>query len=53
MVHETLEFKVCQVPEASVAYLDKHSTLAPVMVSVVGSIPSGGRQLFSEIVLTS
>ena len=24
------------------AYLDKHSTFGPVMVSVVSSIPSGG-----------
>ena len=29
----------------SVAYLDKHSTLDPVMVSVVGSIPTGGNFL--------
>ena len=29
----------------SVAYLDKHSTLNPVMVSVVGSIPTGGNFL--------
>ena len=47
-----LQFKVCQVAQASVAYLDKHSTLDPVtvssvMVSVVSSIPSGGRQLFA------
>ena len=31
----------CQVAHVSVAYLDKHSTLDPVMVSVVGSIPTG------------
>ena len=31
------------------AYLDKHSTLDLVMVSVVSSIPGGGRQLFAEI----
>ena len=31
------------------AYLDKHSTLDLVMVSVVSSIPSGGRQFFAEI----
>ena len=30
------------------AYLDKHSTLDPVMVSVVSSIPSGKRQLFAK-----
>ena len=42
-------FKVCQVAQAAVAYLDKHSTLDPVIVSVVSSIPSGGRQLFAEI----
>ena len=29
----------------SVAYLDKHSTLDPVMVSVVGSDPTGGNFL--------
>ena len=34
-----LQFKVCQVAHASLAYLDKHSTLDPVMVSVVSSIP--------------
>ena len=34
-----LQFKVCQVANASVAYLDKHSTLDIVMVSVVSSIP--------------
>ena len=27
------------------AYLDKHSTLDPVMVSVVSSIPTGGKFL--------
>ena len=48
-----LQFKVCQVAEAFVAYLDKHSTLDPVIVSVVSSIPSGGRQLFAESFLTS
>ena len=40
-----LQFKVCQVADASVAYLDKHSTLDPVMVSVVSSIPTGGNLL--------
>ena len=40
-----LQFKVCQVAHASVAYLDKHSTLDPVMVSVVSSIPTGGNFL--------
>ena len=43
-----LQYKVCKVAQASVAYLDKYSTLDPVMVSVVGSIHSGGRQLFAE-----
>ena len=43
-----LQFKVCQVAQASVAYLDKRSTLDPVMVSVVSSIPSGGRQNFAN-----
>ena len=30
-----LQVKVCQVAQASVAYLNKHSTLELVMVSVV------------------
>ena len=34
-----LQFKVCQLARGSVAYLDKHSTLDPVMVSVVSSNP--------------
>ena len=34
------QFKVCQVAHASVAYLDKQSTLDPVMASVVSSIPT-------------
>ena len=38
-----LQFKACQVAQAYVAYLDKHSTLDPVTVSVVSSIPSRGR----------
>ena len=37
-----LQFKVCQVADPWLAYLDKHSTLDPVMASVVSSIPSGG-----------
>ena len=37
----TLQFKVCQVAHASVAYLDKQATLDPVMVSLVSSIPTG------------
>ena len=45
----TLQFKVCQVAHASVAYLGEHSTLAPVMVSVVGSIPIGDN--FLQILL--
>ena len=32
-----LQFKVIQVAHGSVAYLDKHSTLDPVMASVVSS----------------
>ena len=40
-----LQFKVCQVAHGSVAYLDKHSTLDPVMVSVVSSIPARGNLL--------
>ena len=37
-----LQFKVCQVADACVAYFDKHSTLDPVMVSVGSSVPTGG-----------
>ena len=40
-----LWFKVCQAAHGSVAYLDKHSTLDPVMVSVVSSNPTGGNFL--------
>ena len=40
-----MQFKVCQVAHISLAYLDKHSTLDPVMVSVVTSIPTGGNFL--------
>ena len=47
-----LQFKVCQVAQASVTYLDKHSTLDPVMVSVVSSMPTGRRQLFAKIFYT-
>ena len=36
-----LQVKVCQVAHGSVAYLDKHSTLDPVMVSVVSWNPTG------------
>ena len=36
-----VQFKVCQVAQASLADLDKHSTLDPVMVTVVSSIPTG------------
>ena len=49
MVHET-NFSLrtdCQVAHASVAYLDKHSTLDPVMVSVVSLIPTEGN-FFAE-----
>ena len=44
-----LQFKVRQTAQTSVDYLDKHSTLDPVMARVVSSISSGGRQLFAEI----
>ena len=40
-----LQFKDCQAAQVSVAYLDKHSTLDPVMVTVVSSIPTGGNFL--------
>ena len=43
-----LKFKFCQVAQASVVYLDKHSTLDSVMVSVVSLILSGGRQRFAK-----
>ena len=39
------QFKVCQVAQASVAYLDKHSTLDAVIISVVSSNPTGGNFL--------
>ena len=45
MMHETnfsLESKVCQAAQVSMAYLDKHSTLDLVMVSVVIQIPVEG-----------
>ena len=37
--------KVVPVAHVSVAYLDKHSSLDPVMVSVMGSIPIRGNFL--------
>ena len=40
-----LQFKVCQAAHGSVAYLDKHSTLDPVMVNDVSSTPTGGNFL--------
>ena len=40
-----LQLKVCQVAQAFVAYFYKHSTLDPVMVSVVSSNPTGGNFL--------
>ena len=39
-----LQLKICQT-HVSVAYLDKHSSLDPVMVSVVSSILTGGNFL--------
>ena len=46
MVHETnFSLRSEQVALVSVAYLDKHSTLGPVMVSVVSSNPTGGNFL--------
>ena len=46
-----LQLKMCQVAPVPVAYLDKHSTLDPVMVSVMSSIPTEGNLLLklSEI----
>ena len=44
-----LQFKICQVAQASVVYLHKHSTWDPVMVSIVSSIPSGRLQFFAKI----
>ena len=40
-----LQLKVCQVAQASLAYLDKHLTLDPVMINVVSLIPPGGNFL--------
>ena len=40
-----LQFKVCQLAHGSVTYLNKHSTLDSVMVSVVSSIPARGNLL--------
>ena len=40
-----LQFKVYQATHGSVAYLDKHSTLVPVMVSVVSSNATEGNFL--------
>ena len=40
-----LQFKVCQVAHGFVAYLDKHSTLDPVVASVVSPIPARGNLL--------
>ena len=37
-----LQYKVYQVAHGSVAYLDKHSTLDQVIISVEDSIPTGG-----------
>ena len=42
-----LQFKISQVAHASLADLIKHSTLDPVMVSVVSSIPSRGNFLLN------
>ena len=42
-----LQFKVCEEAHGSVAYLDMHSTLDLVMVSVVSSNRTGGN--FFEI----
>ena len=47
-----LQLKVCQVVHASLAYLDKHSILDPVMFSIVSSIPTGGN-FFDKIFQTS
>ena len=49
MVHETnVSLKVCQAAQASVAYLDKHSILDLVMVSVVSWFPLEGGNFFAE-----
>ena len=37
--------KICEIAHVPVAHLDKHSALGPVMVSVLGSIPTGGNFL--------
>ena len=38
--------------QVSVAYLDKHSTLDPVMVIVVGSVPTTGNFLLKLVEIT-
>ena len=43
-----LELKVLQIAHASLAYLDKHSTLDPMMVMGVSSILSGGNFLLKN-----
>ena len=45
-VWNKLQFKLCQVAQASVGYFNKHSTLDSVMVSAGSSIPSGGEATF-------
>ena len=52
MIRSNFAFKdkiYIRVAQDSVAYLDKHLTLVPVMVNVVSSIPSTGRKLFAKI----
>ena len=45
-MHETnFNLRSAQAAHGSVAYLDKHSTLDPVMVSVVSSNPTEGNFL--------
>ena len=40
--------KQTQVAQASVAYLDKHSTLDPLMISAMSSIPNGRGNVFDN-----
>ena len=51
MWNGALQFKVWQVAHGSLAYLITHSTLDPVMVSIVGSFPTGSNFLLNFLKL--
>ena len=46
-------FKVCQMAQASEAYLDKHSTLDLVIINVVCSIPNFLLKFFKPLIVNS